>query len=235
MERVISHISGKVIAPGDAVKGETLRSGIFNLIRKDFPDFSTQSFLSSDEVNKFRRDYLASLMSAELADLNQMEHEVVSSISNNQILSENIELKLEEKQTPGQRIADKIAEFGGSWTFIICFFLVLLTWILVNVIALGRQAFDPYPFILLNLILSCLAAIQAPVIMMSQNRKEAKDRLRSEYDYKVNLKAELEIRLLHEKLDHLMIHQNQRLLDIQQLQTDYLEEITARVRHPGFQ
>ncbi|MCF8237751.1 MAG: DUF1003 domain-containing protein [Saprospiraceae bacterium] len=96
----------------------------------------------------------------------------------------------------------------------------------INIWVLATKPFDPFPFILLNLILSCLAAIQAAIIMMSQNRKEQKDRSRSENDYKVNLKAELEIRLLHEKLDHLIIHQNKRMLDIQELQLDYLEELS---------
>lgn len=107
-------------------------------------------------------------------------------------------------------------------------FSFLLLWMLVNVYVLSARSFDPYSFILLNLILSCLAAIQAPIIMMSQNRKESKDRQRSEYDYKVNLKAELETRLLHEKVDHLIVHQNQRLMEIKQIQVDLLEDIMAR-------
>jgi len=133
------------------------------------------------------------------------------------LLSENIEPEIESELIIGQKLADRIATFGGSWTFIIIFFSFLLVWMCINIWVLATKPFDPYPFILFNLILSCLAAIQAPIIMMSQNRKEQKDRSRSEYNYKVNLKAELEIRLLHEKIDHLMIHQNQRLLEIQEL------------------
>ena len=133
------------------------------------------------------------------------------------MLSENIEPEIESELIIGQKLADRIATFGGSWTFIIIFFSFLLVWMCINIWVLATKPFDPYPFILFNLILSCLAAIQAPIIMMSQNRKEQKDRSRSEYNYKVNLKAELEIRLLHEKIDHLMIHQNQRLLEIQEL------------------
>lgn len=158
-----------------------------------------------------------------------MEKDIVKAISGNEMLSENIEESFGERFTLGQRIADKIATFGGSWTFILTFFFLLLCWISINVVAFSKQPFDPYPFILLNLILSCLAAIQAPVIMMSQNRKEAKDRVRNEHDYKINLKAELEIRLLHKKLNHLMIHQNKKLLEIQELQADYLEDISNRL------
>ncbi|MBL7975960.1 MAG: DUF1003 domain-containing protein, partial [Candidatus Kapabacteria bacterium] len=106
-----------------------------------------------------------------------------------------------------------------------------VVWMAINVWVLATQPFDPYPFILLNLILSCLAAIQAPIIMMSQNRQEQKDRIRSEHDYKINLKAELEIKLLHEKMDHLIIHQNKRLLEIQQIQTDYLNDILSEIRN----
>ena len=126
----------------------------------------------------------------------------------------------------GIRKGDKIAVFGGSWKFILVFGSVLLIWIIVNTAVLLWKPFDPYPFILLNLILSCLAAIQAPVIMMSQNRQEAKDRLRSKHDYRVNLKAELEIRHLHEKIDHLMSHQWERLVEIQQIQIELMSEIT---------
>ncbi|MDO8092025.1 MAG: DUF1003 domain-containing protein [Candidatus Brocadiales bacterium] len=126
-----------------------------------------------------------------------------------------------------------MAKFGGSWGFISAFFVFLGIWIIVNVYVLMRKPFDPYPFILLNLLLSCLAAIQAPVILMSQNRLEAKDRLRSQYDYQVNLKAELEIRHLHEKIDHLLIHQGQRLFEIQQIQIELMEEILNLISNRG--
>ena len=109
--------------------------------------------------------------------------------------------------TPGQRLADRIAAVGGSWNFITGFVIVLFAWIAINSIALLSRPFDPYPYILLNLVLSCLAAIQAPVIMMSQNRQETRDRLHAMRDYQVNLKAELEIRHLHQKIDHLLSHQ----------------------------
>jgi uncharacterized membrane protein len=122
-------------------------------------------------------------------------------------------------------LSDRIASFGGSWRFIILFGAVLLFWIILNAVFLLNRGFDPYPFILLNLILSCLAAIQAPIIMMSQNRAEARDRLRAENDYKVNLKAELEIRTLHEKIDHLLQRQYSRLFEIQQIQIELLEQL----------
>ena len=149
----------------------------------------------------------------------------VTLFSGNDLCIVDLEEELSKDLTPAQRIADRIAGFGGSRTFILFFFFFLLLWMAVNVFVILKRPFDPCPFILLNIILSCLAAIQAPVIMMSQNRKEEKDRKRSQNDYKVNLKAELEIKLLHEKIDHVIIHQNQRLLEIQQLQTGYLDNI----------
>ncbi len=153
----------------------------------------------------------------------------MNAINNNSILTENIEPEISSKLTLGERLSDRIAEFGGSWTFITCFFLFLLIWMAINVFVLTQKPFDPYPFILLNLLLSCIAAIQAPIIMMSQNRQEKKDRIRAEQDYKVNLKAELEIQLLNEKIDHLLIQQNKKLLEIQEVQIDYLEDLLKRI------
>jgi uncharacterized membrane protein len=131
--------------------------------------------------------------------------------------------------TYGQRIADKVASFGGSWTFIISFCVFLLVWICMNIYWLANKGFDPYPFILLNLILSSLAAIQAPVIMMSQNRQEDKDRERGKKDYMINLKSELEVRMLHEKIDHLIINQQQEVLEIHKVQIDLMNDILKRV------
>ena len=131
--------------------------------------------------------------------------------------------------TLGESVADKVASFGGSWRFIIIFFIILLVWIVMNSIVLLFKPFDVYPFILLNLILSCLAAIQAPIIMMSQNRQETKDRRRSENDYKINLKSEIEIRTLHEKVDHLLLDQWSKMMRIQEMQIEILEEIRNKV------
>jgi uncharacterized membrane protein len=147
------------------------------------------------------------------------------SLKEQETISKNINTEFERRLTFGERVADRVAEFGGSWRFIISFFFVLVAWIAINSIVLLLRPFDPYPFILLNLVLSCLAAIQAPIILMSQNREESKDRLRSEHDYRVNLKAELEIRALGEKIDHLVSHQWQRLLEIQQIQTELMQEL----------
>ena len=143
-------------------------------------------------------------------------------------IGRDVDAAFDERRTFGQRVSDRIATFGGSWTFILSFFAFLVVWMAINVAIGLTQAFDPYPFILLNLVLSCLAAIQAPIIIMSQKRQEARDRLRAENDYRVNLKAELEIRHLHEKIDHLLTKQWERLAEIQQIQLELLQELTAR-------
>jgi len=155
-----------------------------------------------------------------------LDHEVLESLQKHETLSSNVDAEFEKDSTLGEKMADGVASFGGSWRFIIIFASILVIWIALNSFLLLKRPFDPYPFILLNLVLSCLAAIQAPVIMMSQNRVEAKDRLRSQHDYRVNLKAELEIRQLHDKIDHLLSHQWERLIEIQQIQIDLLSELT---------
>src|SRR5690606_19750096 len=207
------------------------REGIFNLIKADDPDFNNESYISLTELNHYRRVYLTSLVLQEKGELAMIDQDVMNAIKNNAILSENIQDEMESKLTFGQKIADSVATFGGSWMFIITFFLFIVIWMSVNIWFLATKPFDPYPFILLNLILSCLAAIQAPIIMMSQNRQEQKDRQRGEHDYKINLKAELEIKLLNEKIDHLLVYQNKKLLEIQEVQIDYLEDLLKEIKN----
>ena len=226
----ISHISKKEIHDHIAVKGQEIREEIFLLIKNLYPDFTADSFISIPELNKFRRLFLSQLLEQERGELANIDKDVMTAFRNNSILSENIQDDIETGLTLGQRIADKIATFGGSWTFILSFFSFLFLWIGSNLWILATRTFDPYPFILLNLILSCIAAIQAPIIMMSQNRQEQKDRQRAEHDYKINLKAELEIKLLNEKIDHLLVQQNRKLLEIQNVQIDYLEDILKELR-----
>ena len=225
MNTATCYVSKKKLPLTELYRGRFLKKEILDLLRKDFPDFNEDDYISVGSLNEYGKRYMATLLKQENAEISEMEKQVIESIAKNELLSKDLEEELSKDLTPAQRIADRIAGFGGSWTFILSFFLFLLLWIAINVFVLIKRPFDPFPFILLNLILSCLAAIQAPVIMMSQNRKEEKDRKRSQNDYKVNLKAELEIKLLHEKIDHMIIHQNQRLLEIQQLQTDYLDDI----------
>lgn len=225
-----SHISKKEILPGEEIQCKDIRTGILSLLKSDFPDMYKDDYISIDELNQYRRLYLTSLVVQERGELAIIDEDVITAIRNNSILSEDIQEELEAQLTVGQKLADSVARFGGSWIFIITFFSFILVWMIANIIVLSRQPFDPFPFILLNLLLSCLAAIQAPIIMMSQNRQEQKDRVRGEHDYKINLKAELEIKLLSEKIDHLLIHQSKKLLEIQEVQTDYLEDVLKELK-----
>ena len=226
----VSFISQADIPAGEEIRGIDIRSGVFALIQESFPDFTFNDCISLAELNTYRRLYLTSLIVQEKGELASIDQDVMDAIKNNAILSENIQDELETDLTLGQRLADQVAAFGGSWAFIVTFFSFMLLWIMLNTWFLATKPFDPYPFILLNLILSCLAAIQAPIIMMSQNRQEQKDRLRGEHDYKINLKAELEIKLLSEKMDHLLLHQSRKLLEIQEVQTDYLEDLLKEIK-----
>lgn len=180
-----------------------------------------------EAVNAARLEYVRALLEKQVGDLTKLDEEVVESLHKQQVLSERPLSEDEEVQylTMGQRLADKIADFGGSWTFILTFCGFLMLWIVLNAGLWLARPFDPYPFILLNLMLSFLASLQAPVIMMSQNRVEARDRQRAEGDYKVNLKAELEIRHLHEKMDYLLHQHSTRLMEVQQIQIELLREL----------
>lgn len=228
-----SKISNLEIKKGEEILGRDIREGIFNLIQTEFPNFTLNDAITIEELNRYRRLYLTSLIQQEKGEIAAIDQDVMNAIKNNSILSENIQDEIEAELTFGQKLADGVAAFGGSWAFIITFFSFILIWMIINIWFLTTKPFDPFPFILLNLILSCLAAIQAPIIMMSQNRQEQKDRQRSEHDYKINLKAELEIKLLSEKIDHLLAHQNKKLLEIQELQTDYLEDLMKELKKPS--
>lgn len=225
-----SFLSRQVIPQAEAIKASDIRDGIFNLIQSEHPTFEKDSYITLAELNQYRRLYLTALIIQERGELAMLDKEVMDAIKNNSILSENIKEDKDTAPSFGEKIADKVATFGGSWTFILTFFGFILVWMGINIWAMASKPFDPYPFILLNLILSCLAAIQAPIIMMSQNRQEQKDRQRAEHDYKINLKAELEIQLLNDKLDHLLVYQNNKLLEIQEMQIDYLEDLMKELK-----
>ncbi len=208
--------------------GELVHGPVVELIQRKHPDWSPTAKICLACLNRFRTEYVEDVLEMERGELSSLEDEVVESLKEQELLSKNINIDFDRGLALGERVADKVAEFGGSWKFVIGFFVVLLAWVGVNSAVLLRRPFDPYPFILLNLVLSCLAAIQAPIIMMSQNRQEARDRMRAEHDYQVNLKAELEIRHLHRKIDQLLTHQWQRLLEIQRIQMELMEDLARR-------
>lgn len=208
------------------ISGNLVREPIFTYIKNDYPNWSEKSYICRADLSIYRNKYVHQILVSEKGELTELDHEVIKSLEKHELISEYTEGESNEKWSFGEKMADKIASFGGSWTFLISFGIFLFIWIILNsIIMFTYHPFDPYPFIFLNLLLSCLAAIQAPVIMMSQNRQEAKDRIRSQHDYKVNLKAELEIRQIHEKLDHLLSKQWERLVQIQEIQMEQLSEI----------
>ncbi len=214
----------------NAVRFDAVRPEIASLMLADHPELKPGDHICGRHVGDYRTRYVAQLLERERGELSELERQVVESLAREETVSRDVEAAWEHHRTPGERVADAVADFGGSWIFIGIFFAVLAVWMAFNIWAATREVFDPYPFILLNLVLSCLAAIQAPIIMMSQNRQEAKDRLRSENDFRVNLKAELEIRHLHEKIDHLLNRQWERLAEIQQIQLEMMQEMGRKKR-----
>ncbi|WID96053.1 DUF1003 domain-containing protein [Bosea vestrisii] len=230
-KRGVCAISGLEVSRKNLIALGTLRPSLVEHIRRDFPDLDDHSLISLKELARYRTRYVEEILREEHGEYTDLDREVAESIARQETIAENIEDDFEEHRTLGERLSDGLASFGGSWAFLISFGIVLAVWMMVNVVA-GTGAFDPYPFILLNLVLSCIAAIQAPIIMMSQKRQEAKDRLRSFNDYQVNLKAELEVRHLHEKVDHLITRQWQRLAEIQQVQLEMLQEAQLPRRKP---
>ena len=219
-------VCGKSFAPSQLQTWQDIRPGISALIAAEVPDWSKGAVICQSDLARFRRLYVERMLADERGEIGALEHQVLDSIETGQTVSRAPTAV--QPATFGQKMADRVARFGGSWTFILTFLAVLVAWIAVNVVGLLAAPFDPYPFILLNLVLSCVAALQAPVIMMSQGRKEDKDRARAESDYRVNLKAELEIRQLHEKIDHQLAKQWDRLAEMQQIQIEILEEMAGR-------
>jgi uncharacterized membrane protein len=220
-------VCGRQVSPADVMPGELIRSSIADAIRRDHPEWPASGPVCMDDLNHYRAMQVHEMMREERGELSALDEEVLRSVREQELVSQDVNSAFDQQLTVGQRIADGVAAFGGSWRFIIIFGAVMVAWIAINSKMLAARPFDPFPFILLNLVLSCLAAIQAPVIMMSQNRQESKDRLRADHDYRVNLKAELEIRLLTARFDHLLSRQWQRLLEIQQIQTELMEEIAT--------
>lgn len=208
--------------------GELISPPIQELIKGQNPAWTPDQCICLSCLDKLRMTYIHDLVEADRRELSALRKRVHKSLARHETMAQNINVLFERELTFGERVSDKLAEFGGSWPFIGTFMGILVLWVIINSITLLWKPFDPYPFIFLNLVLSCLAAIQAPIIMMSQNRQEAKDRLQAENDYRVNLKAELEVRHLHAKLDLLLSHQWQRLLEIQELQLEMMEELARR-------
>ena len=224
-----SAISNLSFPENERIWGKSIHDPILGLIIEDHPSFSEQDCIAVKELNEYRQKYISRYLSTEIGTLSDLEKSVINSLKEDKSIVSIVEDE-EEERSFGQKIADKVADFGGSWTFIISFLLFIIVWIGANVYILVNKGFDPYPFILLNLILSCIAALQAPVIMMSQNRQEEKDRNRAKKDYMINLKSELEIRMIHDKIDHMIMHQQQELIEIQKVQIEMMNDILNQIK-----
>ncbi len=205
-----------------------VRPVIADLIHREYGSFMEDGWICTRDIQKYRHRYVQHLLQTEKGEISSLEQEVIDSLREQEILATNPDTELIAGLTFGQRMADQFARLAGSWGFIVTFSGVLVIWIIFNTINVLKPPFDPYPYILLNLVLSCIAALQAPIIMMSQGRQEARDRLHARRDYQINLKAELEIRHLHQKIDHLLMHQWERLVEIQDIQLDLINEIKNR-------
>lgn len=229
-KKLVCGVTGKEVAKKKAIPLYALRPSLAERIREDHPDLPSNAPISLEAVGDYRSRLVAELMRSERGELSELDRQVAESLNDHETIAENIEDDFNEDRTLGETLSDHLASFGGSWAFLISFGCLLAVWISINLISGDQHAFDPYPFILLNLCLSCIAAVQAPIIMMSQKRQEEKDRLRSLNDYKINLKAELEIRHLHEKIDYLLSRQWQRLAEIQQLQFEGIQDVRQAKR-----
>ncbi len=210
------------------VPGELVRPSLAALIRREHPDWSREQSVCFDDLSRYRLQRTREVLMETDEKLTENEAEVLDSLANRELIAEDVLEEYDRRLTLGERMADRLSSFGGSWTFLFLFGVFIGMWILVNALALFGVRFDPYPFILLNLVLSLLAAIQAPVIMMSQNRQESLDRAHAEHDYQVNLKAEVEVRQLHEKLDYLLVHRWQQLIELQEVQTELIEDMVEQ-------
>lgn len=233
-KKYICQISKKECEKDDLYPIALLRCSLKEQLKKQVPDCDMNGYICSESLYELRANRIEHLLKEDKGDLNHLDEEVVKSFEEHELISENVTKSFERGSTLGGRMADRLARFGGSWPFIFSFIFVLAIWMIINAEHLFMKIpFDPYPYILLNLVLSCLAAIQAPVILMSQNREAAKDRMRSEYEYKINLKAELEIRQMHAKIDQFMKNQWERLLEIQQIQVDLAADVLKNNNHPN--
>lgn len=227
-EKVLCQVCKEQKEMSEVMSAEMVRGPIVDNIIKTHPDWSSDGFICLADLNHYRAEHVKDVIKEDKGELSLLEEKVVKSLKEQKCLPRNINWEYDRKRRFGEKMSDKLTDLVGRWLFLGIFCGLLLLWIVINSVAMFVSPFDPYPYIFLNLVLSCLAALQAPIILMSQNRQEARDRMRDEHDYCINLKAELEIRHLHEKIDHLLMNQWRRLMEIQQIQMDLMEEFANK-------
>jgi len=229
-ETVPCQVCGQQKRQNEVASAGSVPEPIADVIRQEYPAWLREGYICSADLNRFRAQYIREILEREKAELSSLEETIAESMKNHELTAKNVNIEFDRQLSFGDRVSDRLADFAGSWTFIALFTIVLSLWITINAIVFVVRPFDPYPFILLNLVLSALAAIQAPVIIMSQNRQEERDRMNAEHDYQVNLNAEMEIHQLHKKMDHLLINQGERLLEIQKIQVELMEDLASKIR-----
>jgi len=228
-ETVPCQVCGQQKRQNEVASAGSVPEPIADVIRQEYPAWLREGYICSADLNRFRAQYIREILEREKAELSSLEETIAESMKNHELTAKNVNIEFDRQLSFGDRVSDRLADFAGSWTFIALFTVVLSVWITINAVVLVFRPFDPYPFILLNLVLSALAAIQAPVIIMSQNRQEERDRMNAEHDYQVNLNAEMEIHQLHKKMDHLLINQGERLLEIQKIQVELMEDLASKI------
>jgi uncharacterized membrane protein len=221
-EKFLCPVCGQEKALDNGMLGQVVGDPVARIIRQECPHWSEDQVTCVSCLNEFGARYIQEAMEAQKGELSALEQEVVDSLKDQELISRDVSSEYDANLTLGHRIADRVTEFGGSWTFLGIYCGLLVFWVAINTFRFIFEPFDPYPFIFLNLVLSGLATFQAPIILMSQNRQDARDRMRAHHDYSINLKAELEIRHLHAKMDQLLTKQWARLLEIQRMQMEML-------------
>ena len=224
-------LCGRTGARTGFIRAEVVRPQLATHIAEHHPErWNGNGYVCRTCLNEERLHFVTTRLTEERGALSAVEQEVAKKAGLHLTIARDVDAQFQQSITTGQRAADTVARIGGSWTFVLSFLCFLMLWMAANTLLLRQTSFDPYPYILLNLVLSCLAALQAPIIMMSQNRQSERDRLESTHDYETDLKAEIEIASLHDKIDHLLNVQWERMVELQQVQIDLLTEITGR-RH----
>jgi uncharacterized membrane protein len=222
------HVCGENKPRQHSVAAPLVHHAVEDLIKRRKPDWSADSFICTQCLNRFRTEFVREEMEQERGELSAIEREVLETMHKSETVVEDLNKAFDDSLSFGDRLADRVAKVGGSWAFVSAFGAFLFIWVVVNTIVLMSGPFDPYPFILLNLFLSTIAALQAPIIMMSQNRSAARDRQQAENDFRTNLKAELEVRAIGEKLDQLLHNHWARLMEIQQMQMEMMQDMRGQ-------
>lgn len=224
-------VCGGVLAPGFGVPASSVQRSLVELIRGRSGQWDEDGVIGRDCLLAARSDHILARLADERGRLSAIEEDVARTAARHLTLATDIEQEFQKTATIGNRAADSVARIGGSWSFVFGFGLALCAWILWNN-SRGDSAFDPFPFILLNLVLSSIAAFQAPIIMMAQNRVAERDRRQADQDFRTNLKAEIEVAAVHEKLDHLIHVQWEELIELQELQIELLKELRMGAAPP---